>query len=167
MTMQPFGAAERTTIMQTRVLACALMAGTLLVTGCESRHSDPPVAGGGRSPSNQELARATAIANDKIQAEDANIRMATATIDTGPVSDSNTGHRCSSNRVLRIQLIGEFPNIVTTGGVHAGSPADPDQTADVTAMWLIADADSGPACNISVETGHPTVQPGGIELHVD
>lgn len=85
----------------------------------------------------------------------------------GKVKDSNTGHPCTSGRLLQIKLIGKFPHVVTTGhSVPPGSPA-PDFT--VRAMIVTADAESGLACLIGVQTaenGEPKPLAGGTRLSV-
>lgn len=84
------------------------------------------------------------------------------------VQNSNTGHPCTSGRELQITLIGDFPRSVTTGHpVPPGSPA-PDFT--VRTMTITADAVSGLACLIGVQTaesGEPRPSPGSTILSVN
>ena len=69
----------------------------------------------------------------------------------GRVKDSNTGHPCTSGRELQIKLIGKFPHTLTTG--HPVFPGSPTPDFTVRAMIITADAESGRACLIGVQTG--------------
>ncbi|WP_248581251.1 hypothetical protein [Nocardioides sp. InS609-2] len=94
---------------------------------------------------------ADAVAGQVIADQGASVSNASAIAQSGKVADSNTGQPCTSGRVLQIKLIGNFPHTVTTGHpVPPGSPA-PDST--VRAMIITADAKSGRACLIGVQTG--------------
>lgn len=76
----------------------------------------------------------------------------------GTVQDSNTGHPCTSGRELQIRLIGEFPHTVTSGHPVEPGASTPDFT--VRALSITADAGSGLACLIGVQTGeNGTVKP--------
>jgi hypothetical protein len=121
----------------------------------------------GTSLSNGEVAKAVAVAQREIADQGATISNASAIARSGRIKDSNTGHPCISGRLLQIKLIGKFPHTVTTGHpVQAGDPA-PDFT--VRAMIITADAETGRACLIGVQTaenGEVRPIPGATILHV-
>jgi hypothetical protein len=117
--------------------------------------------------SHDELTKAEAVARQTIASQGASVSSATVIERRGKVRDSNTGHRCTSGRELQIKLIGKFPHTVTTG--HAVSPGSPDPDFTVRAMLITADADSGLACLIGVQTGEnggPNPLAGGMTLPV-
>lgn len=70
------------------------------------------------------------------------------TVGKGKVAQSNTGHPCTSGRLLHVQLVGSFPHIVTTGGVGGDST--------VRTVLITADAGSGEVCEIGVRTVEST-----------
>jgi hypothetical protein len=83
-------------------------------------------------------------------------------------SASDTEHRCGSGRRLEIELIGDFPHTVTTG--HAVPPGSPAADTTVRAMVVIANAESGVACVIGVQTaerGEPQAPHGSTRLDLD
>ncbi len=123
-----------------------------LLAACSSAHPPDAAPGsGGTSLSQGEVAKADAVAHRVIEDQGATVSGASVLARPGRVADSDTGHPCTSGRELRIKLIGTFPHTVTTGHpVPPGSPA-PDFT--VRAMIVTADAESGRACLIGVQTG--------------
>jgi hypothetical protein len=123
--------------------------------------------GQGTSLSDSEVAKAVAVAQQEIADQGATISNASAIARSGRIEDSNTGHPCTSGRLLQIKLIGKFPHVVTTGHpVEAGDPA-PDFT--VRALISTADAETGRACLIGVQTaenGEVRPIPGATILHI-
>jgi hypothetical protein len=73
------------------------------------------------------------------------------------VTDSNTGHECTSGSVVVIKLIGSFPHIVVSSPPGASSTA-------VHAVIATADLRSGLVCLVSVETGKVTPGPNATVL---
>lgn len=131
-----------------------------------------PAPSGGNSTAdealtNGELAKAAAVARQKVASEDATITSATVTVRRGTVTDSNTGTSCTSGRLLNIKLIGSFPHIGTTG--HPVSPGEPSPDFTVGAVLITADARSGKACLIGVQTrehGEPQPEPNATVLDI-
>ena len=119
------------------------------------------------SLSQDDIAKAETLVRDIIADQDAAVTSASVIARSGRVLGGNTGHPCTSGRELKIKLIGDFPHISTTGHpVKAGS-APPDFT--VRAMVIIADAESGRACLICVQTaenGEPKPLPRSTILSV-
>lgn len=78
--------------------------------------------------------------------------------------ESNTGSPCTSGRELQLKLIGTFPHAATTG--LGGPPESPAPNSTIRAMLITADATSGRACLIRVQTGDGASQPlsGGVSL---
>ncbi|WP_344156522.1 hypothetical protein [Nocardioides koreensis] len=76
----------------------------------------------------------------------------------------NLGVACESDRLLHIRLIGTFPHIVTTG--HPPDPHSTSAPEDLTvhAVLLTADAESGRACLVGVQTGEVAPEPGAVVL---
>lgn len=105
----------------------------------------------GTSLSQDEIAKAEAIARNEIADQGATLTSASVIARPGMVKDSNTGHPCTSGRELQIMLIGKFPHAVTTGHPLKPGSTPPDFT--VRAVDITADAESGLACLISVQTG--------------
>jgi|GEM_PF-5912901 hypothetical protein len=118
----------------------------------------------GPSLSQDEVAKAVAVAKQVIADQGATVSSAAAIAVAGTTEESNTGSPCTSGRELQIKLIGTFPHAATTGlGGPTESPA-PDST--IRAMLITADATSGRACLIRVQTGDGASQPltGGVSL---
>ncbi|CAN5290929.1 hypothetical protein BH09ACT12_BH09ACT12_05420 [soil metagenome] len=118
-----------------------------------------------RQLSDEELALAVTLAEQEIESFDATITSATVRADTGTVMNSNTGMPCTSGRLLRIKLIGSFPHTVTTG--HLVPPGDPTPDVTVRAALITADAQTGLACLIGVQTaenGMPEPAPDSTVL---
>jgi hypothetical protein len=116
-----------------------------------------------------EVAKARALAQKMITSRGASVSSATARVRPGRVaaSNTNTRYRCSSGRLLQVKLIGKFPHTVTTG--HDTLPGDPVPDFRVRAVIITADARSGRACLIGVQTGEkgtPGPLPNGTRLRV-
>lgn len=112
-----------------------------------------------------EVTKAVALAKQVIADQGATVSSASAIARAGTTEDTNTGYSCTSGRELQVKLIGTFPHVVTTGGGPTGSAAS-DST--VRAMLITADAASGRACLIAVQTGDGAKEPlpGGTTLSV-
>lgn len=120
---------------------------------------------GGTSLSLDEIAKAEAVARQAIADQGATVSGAYVMERSGKIRDSNTGHRCTSGHELQIKLIGKFPHTVTTG--HPVLPGSPTPDFTVRAMIITADAESGLACLIGVQTGEdggPKPLTGGTTL---
>ncbi len=129
---------------------------------------EPPTAPADQTKlSRDELARASALARQKVESEDAAVTSATVTAEQGTEEDTNTGYACSSGRLLHIKLIGRFPHIVTSGGPIDATKPGPTPDFTVRAVVLTADAESGMACQVSVQTGEVSPEPGATVLRLD
>jgi hypothetical protein len=118
------------------------------------------------SLSQQDFETAKRVALREAEESARSVASATATRSAGTVTDSNTGHQCTSGAVLNIRLIGAF-NIV-----HGFVPAGVDRSAgapndDVHGVLITADPDSGQMCLISVQTGQIQPDPGATVLFTD
>lgn len=119
------------------------------------------------SMSADELAKASALARQEIASQKATIYSATVTASPGKMLDSNTGHPCTSGRLLHIKLIGSFPHTVTTG--HPVTPGKPPPDFTVRAATITADAQTGLACLMGVQTrenGEPKPEPNATVLDI-
>lgn len=123
-----------------RLLALASALALLAACGSGGASGSPTRHG---SLSAHEFAVATRIARSEADREAKTITSATATAAEGTLRDSNTGHPCTSGRLLQIKLLGTFNT--DTAGVPGGS-------GPVTELDITADPDSGRACLISVRT---------------
>ena len=132
-------------------ILAALMVLPLLAacSSIEMPHAAPHSSG--RSLSQDEVAKAEAVARQVTADQGASVSSASVIARTGKVRDSNTGHPCTSGRELQIKLIGNFPHTVTTG--HPVPPGSPVPDFTVRAVIITADAVSGRACLIGVQTG--------------
>lgn len=141
----------------------ATVAAVLLVGACGS--PDPPKTAS-RSDEDRDIATATRVSRELIEAEEADVSSATFTTSTGSVenSKSNTGNECLSGRLLKIKLIGTFPHIVTTGDPVV--PGEPPPDVTVTAVLLTADATTGAICHRGVQTGRVEPEPGAMPLAI-
>lgn len=137
-----------------------------LLVACSSAEA-PQASPNASEPSltQDEVAKAVAIAKQVIADQSATVSSASAIARAGTTEDTNTGYPCTSGRELQIKLIGTFPHTVTTGGGPTGSPAS---ESTVRAMIITADAASGRACLIRVQTGDGAKEPlpGGTTLSV-
>ena len=140
--------ARRLTLVKPIVAALAVLP---LLAACSSAATPYATSeSGGPSLSPAEVAKAEAVARQVIADQRASGSSASVIARPGPVKDSNTGHPCTSGRELQIKLIGKFPHTVTTG--HPVLPGNPAPDFTVRAMTIIADAESGRACLIGVQT---------------
>jgi hypothetical protein len=112
--------------------------------------------------SGKEYAVAVGLARDEIKREKATVTSATATVESGTVTNPNLSGVCDSGRLLHIKLIGTFPTIVTTG--HAMSSGTPSEDPTVHGVVLTADAVSGQACLMGVQIGQPSPDAGAVVL---
>lgn len=110
----------------------------------------------------QEYAFARDLARHEIRRDGAIVTSATVTVGPGKVTDSNIGYPCMSGRLLNIKLIGDFPHTSTTG--HPPFPGDPNPDFTVHAVVLTADAQTGRACLLRVQTGKVAPEPGAVSL---
>ena len=148
-------------------ILAALMALPLLAACFSAQAPHDASKSGGTSLSQNEIAKAETVARQAIADQGASVSSATVIGRPGKVKDSNTGHPCTSGHELQIKLIATFPHTVTTG--HAVAPGSPAPDFTVRAMIITADADSGLACLIGVQTGeHGVPKPlaGGTPLAV-
>lgn len=153
-------------------IVCCIV--VLLGPGSSLQHKPGP-AGASGSPAptqhnnialtDQEYTFASDLVRSEIRREGAVLTSATVTVGYGRVIDSNLGYSCTSGRLLHIKLIGDFPHIATTG--HPVKPGDPIPDFTVRAVVLTADAETGRACLMGVQTGEVAPAPGAISLPVD
>ena len=118
---------------------------------------------GSLSPQDYETARNIALHEAEKSAR--SVTSATATRTAGSVTQSNTGHACTSGSVLHIKLIGEFNIVVSGYPIHQGATATPDFTPH--AVVITADPATGEPCLISVQTGTVAPDPGAAVLFTD
>jgi hypothetical protein len=76
-----------------------------LLAACSTTQTPHAAArGGGTSLSQDEIAEAEAVARHAIADQGASVSSATVIERPGKVTDSNTGHPCTSGRELQIKL---------------------------------------------------------------
>jgi len=166
-----FMPARPTKVNAWTMCAVGLTAAALLVSGCSGSPSPSPTpqSDPSRAPSDADIATAEALVQQKVVEFGADLTSATLRVRDGIVQNPNTGsQRCDSGRLLRIKMIGTFSKIQTTGG----PPMDPDTSASpqdmkVHGVLMDADAASGEACMISVQTGVVTPDPEATVLSLD
>jgi hypothetical protein len=95
--------------------------------------------------------------------EAATITSATATIGAGTETETNVGPPCTSGTLLHIKLIGTFPRIAISGSPTDDASSEGDNYS-ASAELITADAESGKACLISVQTGTVAPDPGATLL---
>jgi hypothetical protein len=151
-----------------RAAACLLVA--IAIAGCTSSASrvldDPSNSSstpGHGSLTDREFNVAVAVARAEIAKYVATVTSATATVGEGTVTDPNAGPACTSGTLLHIQLIGTFPTILVGPMPSTGAPG-PSTDYSVTAVLVTADPASGQPCDISVQTGPRTPDPGATLL---
>ncbi|GEM_PF-7039577 len=93
------------------------------------------------------------------------VTSATVTVSYGTVTDSNLGYPCMSGRLLNIKLIGDFLHILVSPMASLGRATPQDLT--VHAIALTADAETGRACLMGVQTGDVAPAPGAVSLPVN
>ena len=151
-------ARQRRIALLTASVAVVAIVGWAILSGRGSttQHSHSPLT-------DHEYALALDLARQEIGRDDATVTSATVTLGYGTVTDSNIGYACTSGRLLHVLLIGDFPHITT-----AGHPVKTGTREDFTvhAVLLTADAKSGRACLIGVQTGDVAPVPGAISLPV-
>ena len=122
-----------------RLLAAAAL--LPLLAACSATQSpEATPENAGPYLSQDEVAKAEAVARDVIADQGASVTSASAIAQPGTVTDSNTGHPCTSGRKLQIKLIGDFPHTLTTG--HPVKPGSPPPDFTVRAMIITTDAES-------------------------
>lgn len=119
----------------------------------------------GNSLTHREYGLARDLVRQEIRKENAVLTSATVTVGKGKVMDSNLGYSCTSGRLLHIKLIGNFPHITTTGHPVQPGTTLPDFT--VHAIVLTADAKTGRACLMGVQTGDVAPVPGAVSLPIN
>jgi hypothetical protein len=166
-----------------RAAACLLAA--IAVGGCASSASravdnstGSSSAPGNGSLTDHEFSVAVAVARREAAKDSTtSITSATATVGAGTVTDANYGPPCTSGTLLHIKLIGTF-NISVAGGPTDGAPSSsaPSSSApsggvptdgsgySVTAVLITADPASGKACDLRVQIGPVTPDPGATLL---
>jgi hypothetical protein len=150
-----------------RAVACLLAA--IAVGGCTSSASrvldDPSSASSTPahgSLTDKQFNVAVAVARAETEKYAATVTSATATVGVGTVTDPNAGPACTSGTLLHIKLIGTFPTIVVAGPSTGAPGASNDYS--VTAVLITADPESGKPCDISVQTGSTSPDPGATLL---
>jgi hypothetical protein len=146
--------------------AVAIVVGVATVTSPGGVPSTPPPAastsGAHGDLTDQEYQAAVDLARQQLRTADGTVTTVTVTVSVGTVTDSNVGYPCESGRLLNIKLIGTFPHIATGGLVHL--PGMPAEDSTVHAVVLTADAETGRACLIGVQTGDVKPEPGAVVL---
>lgn len=113
----------------------------------------------------QEYAFARELVRSEVRQQGAVLTSATVTVGYGKVFDSNIGYPCTSGRLLQIKLIGDFPHTVTTG--YAVQPGAPLADLTIHAVNLTADAKTGRACLVGVQTGKVAPAPNAVSLPIN
>ena len=146
--------------------AAACLLATIAIGGCASsanrrldNSSNSSSTLGHGSLTDHEFDVAVAIARAEVAKAAATITSATATVGAGTDMDPNAGPPCTSGTLLHIKLIGTF-NIVH--GVNGGQPTPVSEP--VSGVLITADPESGKACDLSVQTGPTTPDPGATLL---
>lgn len=106
---------------------------------------------------------AVTVAHAEMKKYAATVTSATATVGEGTVMDPNAGPACTSGTLLHIKLIGTFPTIAVGAPPTTGAPSASNDYS-VSAVLITADAGSGKACDLSVQTGPTTPAPGATLL---
>ena len=141
--------AHRQTVV--KPILAALVVLPLLAACTSAETPQATLERGGPSLSQDEVSKAEAVASQVIADQGATVSSASVIARPGKVKDSNAGHPCTSGRELQIKLIGNFPHTLTTG--HPVKPGSPSPDFTVRAMIITADAETGRACLIGVQTG--------------
>jgi hypothetical protein len=139
-----------TAVRRTRLVLCALVF-SVVTCGCDSGSGS---AAGGLS--DQDRAVATSIARHEASRSARSVSIATATLGTGTVTDSNTGHRCTSGKLLRIKVTGQWNIAHGVAGPLLQPTSPAASVASMQTVILQADPTTGFACLISFS---PQVQP--------
>jgi hypothetical protein len=148
--------------MRSRALIVVATLG-LAVTACRGSDGAGPPDTGRLTTNQYEIA--VNVARHEVENQDAELTSATAILkhNAGRNAPSNTGLTCTSDQVLKIRLIGDFPHTVTSGGPPGGDP----NGGKVTELDVKADAVTGDACLIGVGTSkHPQPEKGATLLQL-
>lgn len=155
--------------MRTPFTAAACLLAAIVVGGCASSVNHPlddpsgsSSAPGRGSLTDHEFNVAVAIARAEADKDAATITSATATVGKGTVTDPNDGPPCTSGTLLHIKLIGTFNKIVVGGGPTASAASASDDS--VSTVLITADPNAGKACDLSVQTGPTSPDPGATLL---
>jgi hypothetical protein len=132
----------------------ALVVLSCLLTGCSAA---PPATGPSLSAAELRLARS--VVSEAGGTFGATLTSAFAQI-VGPETDSNTGHTCTSQRLVQVTLVGTFAGVNIGGTSTAPGGGSPQ----VQAMIETADPASGQVCLISVTTTEPSPGPDATSL---
>lgn len=164
--VEPSSMAHRQTDLKSIIAALAALP---LLAACSSTQTPPAARERSKtSLSQNDISVAEAVARQAIADERASVSSASVSVRPGRVLGGNTGHPCTSGRELQIRLIGKFPLTMTTGPEFSRGSPSPDSTT-VQAVNITADAESGNACLVSVQTGEfgeAKALPGGVTLSV-
>lgn len=107
----------------------------------------------------REFSVAVAIARRELRTNPPwSLSSVTATVSRGEVLHGNVGARhCLSGTLVKIQLLGKFPNIM-----HGGVPGQ--KYLPVDEVLVVADPMTGKPCLTSVGTGYKAPHPGATDL---
>jgi hypothetical protein len=129
-------------------------------TATQSTPTGPAAASDHGSLTNREFSVAVAIARRELSKNPPwSVSSVTATVRRGTVVHGNMGpHRhCLSGTLVKIEFLGKFPNITTTG-----NPGQKDYP--VNGVLVLADPVSGQPCMLSVVASAKAPHPVGTEL---
>ena len=159
---------SRPRVVPAALTATACLLAAVVVGGCASSahhtldaaRSSSSALGHG-SLTDHEFSVASAVARSEADKNAATITSATATAGEGTVTDPNDGPPCTSGTLLHIKLVGTFPTIVIAPPT-AGAPSADDHS--VSTVLITADPETGKACDLSVQTGATSPDPGATLL---
>ena len=160
--------ARRTRVSPWTLRAVALAAVVLVsaCTGSPSPSNTPQSAPTGEAGDDADIATAEALVRQESVEFGADLTSATLRVRNGIIQNPNTqSQRCDSGRLLHITMIGTFSKVRTTGDLPVSSSSPQDNT--VHGVRVVADADSGEACMISVQTSEVTPDPEATVLSLD
>lgn len=132
-----------------------------LLLGFTVAAPEPSESGGTSVSTEMRLARA--LVEDQVGPE-GDIESASYVLRRGAVARPNTGEPCTSGHLIKVKIIGTFPHSVTTGGPWTSLD---DADGDVHAVLITAEATTGRACQIGVQTGDPNPLPGAIDIPLE
>jgi hypothetical protein len=160
----------RPTLMPGAPRAVTLLLAALTIGGCASTTSHPldDPSSSRSTPAHGSLTEgqfnvAVTVARAETKKYAATVTSATATVGEGTVTDPNVGPACTSGTLLHIKLIGTFPTIAVGPQPTASAPGASNDYS-VSAVLITADPTSGNACDLSVQTGPTTPDPGATLL---
>lgn len=143
-------------------LACALSAFVVSSAAADTTRWSTPRGSAHGPLTDREFSIAKAIARHEEAKFARTVVSATATLRAGTVTDSNTGHRCTSGQLVTIKVIGTFD--IGVSGPPSTVRSKPSDYA-VHAMLITTDPKSGRPCLIGVQTGNVTPEPGSVLLY--